>query len=431
MSEVPVRGTSAPPGAAGGSAGRYAVAAELMALFDKDPSWIPGEAAAMTEAIHGELTALSDEADIRDLTYRSSEAVLRMAAQLLPTSIDVRDAEPPPAAVEYARALVRRGVAVETLLRAYQVGSAAWFERWAARVRVSERDADRLSAALEQGASWSHAYVTALSGGLVERYSEERERWMRSAEALRAGTVKSLLIEDAIDPVTAEARLGYALAGQHIGFVVWARDHDDADITRLDRAALELAGSFASARPLLHPLDSHSLAGWVNVTDGHRPDVAACGRTRSVMAAVGNAHEGIGGFALTHREAMHAKRVAELSPVAPPSVTSYRTVALVSLASMDIDQARTFVQAELGPLGSDDEAWSRLANTLEVYLRNNSRVRPTAQQLSVHENTVKNRIKAVTDALGEPVEPRAASLLVALELAPLIRTAGGRAPSQS
>ena len=45
----------------------------------------------------------------------------------------------------------------------------------------------------------------------------------------------------------------------------------------------------------------------------------------------------------------------------------------------------------------------------------------TAQRLGVHENTVKNRVRAARELLGHPPEERVAEVLVALRLARLTR----------
>ena len=116
-------------------AGR-ALLAELWDRFAEDPAWIPQECEAITDAIHRELPQLNDDPELRELTYRSTEAVVRLGLQLVRTSTDPDEPAPPPAAVEYARELVHRGVSVDALLRAHQIGHRTWYERFAARVRA-------------------------------------------------------------------------------------------------------------------------------------------------------------------------------------------------------------------------------------------------------------------------------------------------------
>ena len=402
-------------------AGR-ALLAELWDRFAEDPAWIPQECEAITDAIHRELPQLNDDPELRELTYRSTEAVVRLGLQLVRTSTDPDEPAPPPAAVEYARELVHRGVSVDALLRAHQIGHRTWYERFAARVRATLDDPESVALALEQAALWTYALLGGQSRGLVAHFSEERERWVRSAMAWRAEVVRSILAGEPVD-AAAEVRLGYTLSGHHVGFVLWSAG---AQAAQLEDAAARFAASIAAGRPLLHQLGGAAIAGWIGAA---RPlptemDARVDG---DLLAAVGTDRSGVEGFAQSHNEALRARRVAELHGAPAGSVTAYRDVALEALAVADREQAEAFVAAQLGPLRFEDESWQRLATTLLAFLSHNARVRPTAQALGVHENTVKNRIQAAAGALGHPVETRPAELLVALRLAPLLR-AHNRSP---
>lgn len=393
--------------------------AELWDRFDEDPGWIPGECEAITEAIHRELPQLGGDPDVRELTYRSTEAVVRLSAQLLHSSAGPDEARSPPAAIEYARELVHRDVSIDTLLRTYQIGNRVWYERFASRARATLDSPEEVAGALEQAATWTLALLAVHSRGLVAHYGEERERWVRSAVAWRAEAVRAILAGEPLD-ASAEPRLGYALSGDHVGFVLWSAG---AEVARLEDAASRFAASLGPGRPLLHPLGGGAIAGWVGAP--RAPAGSGASLDGDLLGAVGTDQRGAEGFARSHREALRARRVAELLGAPPGSVTAYRDVALEALALADREQAREFVTAELGPLCLDDESWRRLATTLQAYLAHNARIRPTAQALGVHENTVKNRIQAAAAAVGRPVESRPAELLLALRLARLGERAKG------
>jgi DNA-binding PucR family transcriptional regulator len=82
------------------------------------------------------------------------------------------------------------------------------------------------------------------------------------------------------------------------------------------------------------------------------------------------------------------------------------------------------VQAPLVPLANlDVDDAVRLAATLRIYLEERASWRRTAQRLGVHENTIKNRVRAAEERLGHPIDTRTAEMLVALRLARL--TSGG------
>ena len=135
------------------------------------------------------------------------------------------------------------------------------------------------------------------------------------------------------------------------------------------------------------------------------------------MRAFGSPGAGVTGFRASHRQALHARRVALLRGGAPGSVAVYRDEALAALASADVDHAREFVAAELGPLAGRDPTARRLADTLRVYLEEQSSPRRAAHRLGVHENTIANRVRAAEALLAGTVDDRTAELLVALRLA--------------
>jgi hypothetical protein len=395
----------------------FSLLARLWDELDRDPGWLAGECAAITAEIHRELE-FSDELEVRELTYRSTEAILRLGLQLVHTATSPDDAEAPPAAVEYARELARRDIPIDTVLRAHQIGHRVFYERFAARTRTLLEDPVEIAEALELGALWTHALLAGQSRGVVVHYEEERDDWARRAGALRAEVVRALVAGEEPDEA-AEARLGYTLGGHHIGFVVWTAGGDATDV---EASASNLAVQLGEGRPLLHGLPGGALAGWVHarrVMDLSNSTALAPG----VAAAVGTRRPGPAGFAETHREALAARRVAELRGPSGGTVTAYEDVALESITIGDPDRARAFVAGQLGPLASNDDGWARLALTLRCYLEHNARLRPTALALGVHENTVKNRIQAASELLGAPVEPRVAEVLVALRLLPLVRVA--------
>ena len=140
-----------------------------------------------------------------------------------------------------------------------------------------------------------------------------------------------------------------------------------------------------------------------------------------VSAACGLSGAGVDGFRKSHEQAIQARRVARLTGRQPGGLVSYADVGLAAIATADPDQAREFVMRELGPLIEASDDARRLAATLRVYLDEGSSARRAAKRLGVHENTIKNRIRAAEEQLGHPVSERVAELLVALRLAALAR----------
>jgi DNA-binding PucR family transcriptional regulator len=264
----------------------------------------------------------------------------------------------------------------------------------------------------------------------VERYREERERWVRSAAAVRSQVIDALLSGEPVDAERASGRLGYELSRNHLAFALWADDphgRGDVALAMIERAAVQLVSSLGTGAPLLVPRARLCLAGWI----GLRGDDQIVGLEHAhmdvrsfptVLAAFGSPGVGVAGFARSHREAFHARRIAQLTQQRAGTVTQYDTVALAALASTDVGEARQFVRDELGQLLGDDDQSVRLNATLRVYLEENMSPSRASRRLGVHENTITNRIRAAQELLPHPIEQRTCELQVALRLIRLARS---------
>src|SRR6202020_1084568 len=165
---------------------------ELVLRFTQDPEWLPSVSQDITDAIHAELADVNADPELAASTYGSTDSVLRLIVDLARTGRPPNAAVPPPAAVDYAREFVRRGLPLDSLLRAYHIGQGTFFARWSERAHTDIRDPGERADAIELGAKWTFDYVDTLSGGLTRRYAEERERWVRSAAAVRTQVVDTL-----------------------------------------------------------------------------------------------------------------------------------------------------------------------------------------------------------------------------------------------
>jgi DNA-binding PucR family transcriptional regulator len=406
---------------------------ELVLGFTENPEWLPSVSQDITDAIHAELADVNADPELRASTYASTDSVLRLIVDLARTGHPPSVAVPPPAAVDYAREFVRRGLPLDSLLRAYHIGQATFFRRWSAKAHETITDPQQLTEAVELGANWTFAYIEKLSDGLVQRYGEERERWVRSAAAVRAQVIDAVLAGEPTDPERASRRLGYELGRDHLAFAIWSdapHDRGDIALAMIERAALQLVSLLGMAAPLLVPRGRLCLAGWI----GSRGDDQIVGLEHAqmdvqsfptVLAAFGSPGVGVAGFARSHRQAFHARRIAQLTRRRAGTVTRYDTVALAALASTDVQEAREFVAAELGQLVGDDDQSVRLSATLRVYLEENMSPSRASRRLGVHEHTITNRIRAAQELLPHPIEQRACELQVALRLIRLAQSGRG------
>ena len=403
---------------------------DLVVRFTEDTDWLPSVSRDITDAIHAELPDLAAHPDLRSSTYASTHGVLRLIVDLARSDLQPAEAVPPPAAVDYAREFVRRGLPLDSLLRAYQIGHATFFRRWSEKAHVEISQPDALVEAIELGANWTFDYIETLSGGLVQRYGDERERWVRSAAAIRAQVVDSLLAGEPVDLEASSRRLGYELDRSHQAFTVWTdvwTEGGEHAFAMLERAALEMVQALGATAPLLVPRARLCVVGWLGWRgdrtfraeplrlDGHVFPEA--------LAAFGSPARGVSGFTRSHREALYARKVAQLTGRRPGSVTRYDDVALTALATADVEQARGFVATELGQLAAGDDHSRRLSATLRIYLEENMSPLRASQRLGVHENTITNRVRAAQELLPRPIEQRWPEMLVALRLIKLTHDA--------
>jgi DNA-binding PucR family transcriptional regulator len=267
------------------------------------------------------------------------------------------------------------------------------------------------------------AYVDVLSSFAEETYTQERERWMRTAAALQRDTIDAILSGRDIDVQSASGRLHYELEREHVALVGWYESAEEGrdTIAALEAVISELARGLGHGRTLSEPLGLLAVAGWVASHSGFDPVALDGLRLDASLApgarlALGEPARGVSGFRDSHRQALQARRVATLAKRPPGTVTRYRRIALSAMATTDMEQARAFVQRELrGLMGSDDSS-ARLIATLQIFLEEGSSYSRASKRLGIHENTVRYRIKQTEELLGRGVEERTLELRVALAL---------------
>jgi hypothetical protein len=352
----------------------------------------------VVDALTDEIEVLRNDPELVASARSSTQANLGIIRDVIGGGLSLAEVEPPPQAVAFARDLARRNVGVGELDRAYRIAALALW-RWGVDEVHARVDGD--VAAAIQGLSEA-AFTTAnvFASTVMARYAQERERWLRSSDAVRAATVQEILGGGAVDVVRASGRLRYELRQNHQAFVAWAVD-DIAEST---------AQRVGGPRALLSPVPGGAVAGWAPAGS-----LELASLPPSASLAVGSPGVGLDGFRRSHAEAQQARRVAQLAD-RTPGVVHYDDLALVALLTHDLDAARRFAERTLGPLAQPDPAMRRLADTLRVVLENQGSPRRAAQVLGVHENTVAKRMRAVEELLGDEVRGHPAPLLGALAI---------------
>lgn len=398
---------------------------QIVAELVSSPRWVEATTERVIARIEVEQPELVTAADLRAATRDSIEANVRLFGSATRRARPAAEVEPPPESVEWSRIAVRHNVGLATLLRTYRIGHEVAFGLWVEALRGRLADPAEVATALEAASGYMFGFVDALSARIAEQYTEERDRYARSAEAVRLETVRALLAEDStIDPDLASSRLRYPLHRHHLAFVLWHEGPEgrEAALPELERIAADAVAPLRLAPMLVTTTGRAVLSGWLASADEvgdvvERVDPGAL--PPGVRIAFGTPRHGVEGFRASHRQALEAQRVARLHP-RPQPVSHYGALALRALATTDLDHARTFVLDELGPLAAPDDATQRLAATLRVYLEEHASPARTAARLGVHPNTVANRVRAAEDLLGRDAGLRVAETLVALQLAPLV-----------
>jgi hypothetical protein len=364
----------------------------------------------LADAIHEHLDELFDDLYVQ--TLQSCRANLGLINALLRDNADPYAAVVPREALSYAKAYVRLGLPFDVLQRAYRMGQKTLTARWVEQLRAADLDADTFAAALGYFNDWLFAYVETIERQLTDFYMREREQWLRGAEAIRAETIRALLDGAPAD----ELRLGYELDRDHVAFIVWSDEDGDGQelFAELERVAAAVAHGLGAAG-VLSLAQGRQLACWAGV-DGS--DVVPYRPRRGIHVAIGSRGHGVEGFRRSHHEAQLAHRIAALT--GGRAVTGFGEIALDALATADLDEARRFVAAELGPLAGDDDATRRLSSTLRVFLEEGASYVRAARRLGVHENTVTYRVHRAEDLLGRRVSERQLELRVALRLSRLL-----------
>jgi DNA-binding PucR family transcriptional regulator len=258
----------------------------------------------------------------------------------------------------------------------------------------------------------SSGYIDRVTEQVLTAYEHERERWLLSQAAMRAGRVRALLEDRQVDLGTVEAELGYRLRQQHVGVIAWDPGPAPAGtaLARLERLVVAVAHALACpGRPLLVPRDEASVWAWLPL--GRQTDLqweligkAVDDTDAGSHLAAGAPASGAEGFRRTHHQARLAHELALTAGPAGPRMTAFAQVGPVALLCADLNAARAWVHSTLGDLAVDDDPQARLRETARVFLSTGGSFTATAEQLMLHKNTVHYRIRKAEEVRGRPLQ---------------------------
>ena len=372
------------------------------------------------EVVLREIPELRDDKPVLALLSSSVHSNVGTCLQILQHQIELSSVHAPAASLEYARRRAQRGTPLTALLRAYRLGHTCFSDWLLVELARQADNAELITAATLSMSRIVAGYVDQTSEEIVAAYTREREHWLRNRSAARAARIRALLSGERVNVSTTEATLGYRLRQYHVGLVCWAGDATAAvdNITRLEHAISHVAAEVAgSSDPVFLPRDESSAWAWLPLGIRDRFEAtgtAVAGVDGDLHFAFGDPARGVTGFRLTHQQALAAQAVA-LAAGPPPQVVTFGEVAPLAMMLRSEGLLRAWVLATLGGLATDDENHARLRDTLLIFLQNGGSYKSTAEQLTLHKNTVQYRIRKAEESLGRPAAGNRINVELALQ----------------
>lgn len=372
----------------------------------------------LNEQIAAQVAVIGRDRDLRSALDASTRAQLRAFITHLVSPGELR---PPEEAFLLARELAARGVEMAALLEVYRSGQQAALAYVTGVAQEADLAPEQVSLALIT--VWRHAieWFSHSVEQLIGAYGEERERWLRSALTRRTQLVASILAGDRVDLDAAERDLGHSLRRQQTALVLWetAPRAEGDPVRRLEAEAARIAARCGAPRPLVVPSGPAEVWAWLGTDrplDGE--ELRAVGSSPGIRVAAGVTAAGLGGFRVSHHEAVAGR---DLADGLPEPLIAYADVEVVSLLSRDRVAMHSFVGRELGALAAGDEVAARLRETVLAYLE--SGMDGAAARLAIHRNTVRYRLRQAEELLGRPVTERRRELELALLCAAAVAVA--------
>jgi hypothetical protein len=320
-------------------------------------------------------------------------------------------------ALEGDRDFVRRGIALDKVLRGIRLGHAGMAQAFLTACKglvEPVRLADEMKSVSED----LFAYIDSFSDAMVVEFLAERDRWITSAAAARAETVRQIISDDDIDIRAASSVLDYDLERRHLALIAWVdRGNEVSDLERVATAELRAVGA---TNTLMVPVGSSALWAWgtlPGIRELEAPPPTAPPADTEIRITRGLPGRGLDGFRRSHTQAARAERLARLAGTRAQRSTDYADVSVLTLLAEDLSSARDFVERELGPLGASTNQMPTLRETLLHYLEEERSITTVANDMHVARGTVAYRVRKAEEVLGRVVGQRRFELHAALLLA--------------
>lgn len=337
----------------------------------------------------------------------STQANLEVLRHLVSHPEDLAKIDPPVGAVSLVRKLARQGAPLDAIIRSYRLGQIRWSQMCIRILATLTNDAKLLAEESIFLTELSNDYTDRISQRLADEYADERNRWLRQDESLRVDRVLALLDGRTNDVDAVERTVGYRLNHTHLAVIAWAAPDSSAgdELMRAQRAVAAIAAQLRTPeRQLMIARDARTVWAWI--PDPHSRSVSAnldlepADREAGIRVAIGKAGRGVDGFRTSHRQAVAAYEVGNLSEAA---MIPYEAVSSLVFLAADLERARTWVTEILGKLTTDTARERELRRTFSVYLRAQQSATKAAKELACHKNTVLYRLSSIEKLRGRPL----------------------------
>lgn len=355
--------------------------------------------------------ALASDAALSELFLASTQANFATVVHVVGDELDPQSIDAPPAAVHFARRLAQRGVPVASLVHAYRLGHWALTKYFSEKLLAADISPELALAAQLRLTDRLFGYADRVSEQVISVYEEESRIWIRSDAALQSAHIREILSGGVHDAARTEKALRYRLRTRHIGLIAWVPESIQAaaPLAEVEEVVARVAKQVApNSRHLFVAKDERSAFVWLPV--GERPvDLAQISAipgllSPNVRIAYGTSAAGANGFRTTILEAIAAQGVVHGTGADAPQIVPFREVAPITLLARDLELAASWVGDILGPLARDDENSAMLRHTVQVFLSHAGSLKPTADELYVHKNTVTYRLRKAEELMGRSLD---------------------------
>ncbi len=312
----------------------------------------------------------------------------------------------------------------KSLQRSYRLSFFVQWERWTEHFEDAVVRAGLSAEETAHVLTWLTrvvlSYQDHVASLVAEIYTRDHEVLSRSRAQVRRSLVRNLLRGEEVTISASDmTMIGYPLGAHHVAVLL--PEMPEGAASQLSEG---LRTAAAAHQALVYPLSLGSTVVWLARFEewpSSAVDAVIDVLTKvGAVACVSGAASGLEGFRRTLAQSQETQRVRDAwGPVQAPPVLTHFDTGLEILLLQDQELARSFVEAELGPLALRTTEAGRLRETLAASFRFGSHV-GAAQELQLHEHTVRNRLHKAEALLGRPLHDRRTELQVALRLVRLL-----------